>query len=67
MPERITWQVKELYPLSDELLGDLQEWEPFAITPKGGILVRRQVLVEDDPKSSVNHELSFADRYEVAS
>jgi hypothetical protein len=60
--ERTTWQVKELFPNKGEDLMDLREWEPFAISPEGGIFLRRQFLLEGE-KSSVGHELSFNQRY----
>jgi hypothetical protein len=43
-------------------------WEPFAIAPllDGShiLFLKKEVMVEDDEKSSVQHELSFQERYE---
>lgn len=65
MPERTVWQVREMFPNNASDLEDLGDWEPFAVGPEGGIFLRRQNFIEDDPKSSVNHKLSFAQRHDA--
>lgn len=60
--ERTTWQVRQIFPLTKQDLMDLGDWEPFAVDPMGGIMIKRQTLVEGE-KSSVGHELSFDDRH----
>lgn len=64
MPERMTWQVHAIEATEDqEAMMDLGDWEPFAVTSDDYVLLKRQTIIEDE-KSSVHHELTFAQRYD---
>ena len=63
MPERMTWQVQAI-EIGEDNMGDLGGWEPFAVTSDDYVLVRRQTMIEDE-KSSVHHDLTFAERHDV--
>jgi hypothetical protein len=59
----MTWQVRQIWPNKENDLMDLGDWEPFGVEPEtGAILVKKQTIIEDE-KSSVEHELSFAQRH----
>jgi len=51
----IVWQARELFPLTDEELEDLGQWEPIGATPRGGLLLKRQVHTERDEDRSSAH------------
>jgi hypothetical protein len=56
------WQVRKFpWAVGDTVL--LGPWEPFAWTGQY-ILAKREVIVEDEEKSSVHHQLTFGERYE---
>lgn len=63
MAERMTWQVKQLFPLTKEQLGDLGDWEPFAADAMGGILLKRQTIIEGDKSSHEEGMPTFAQRH----
>jgi hypothetical protein len=48
----LVWQAKHLYPLTDEQLENLGEWEPVGSTPQGGLLLKRQFFTESDEAKS---------------
>jgi hypothetical protein len=69
--ERMVWAVRaHMVPAPDiEDEGDfpevtmiLEDWEPFGVT-EDYVLCKKQVMIEDE-KSSVNHPMSFAERFE---
>jgi hypothetical protein len=72
MPERMEWVVRVM-PLPEPEVDDEGEpevvtvlcgdWEPFTIS-EDYLILRKQVMIESDDKSSAHHELSFAERYE---
>ena len=62
MPERTTWAVKGFFA---DNWDDLGGWEPFGTMIAHGepmVLAKQQVFIEDE-KSSVHHELTFAERH----
>ena len=67
MPERMEWAVRAVYigeaALDEGELMYFEGWEPFGVS-EDYVFVKKEVLIEPEEKSSVHHEMSFAQRYE---
>ena len=65
--ERMEWAVRAIPlpipELEEEGIFFCGSWEPFGVTDDT-LLVKSEVIVEDEEKSSVHHQLTFGQRYE---